>query len=84
MVHGYARYCHVPAGWGLQQTTLAPGSDKTRGEGSFGPLTCVRTKGLTDRVSSWPGAMTVLRRPRLASTRQYNLRIFTAEIKKDK
>ena len=32
-------YCHVPAGWGLKQTTLAPGSDKTRGPGSFGPLT---------------------------------------------
>ncbi len=24
-------YCHVSAGWGLQQTTRAPGSDKTRG-----------------------------------------------------
>ena len=23
-------YCHVPARWGLQQTTLAPGSDETR------------------------------------------------------
>ncbi len=32
-------YCHVPAGWGLQQTTLAPGIDKTLGQGSFGPLT---------------------------------------------
>ncbi len=31
-------YCHMPAGWGLQQTTRAPGSDKTRGQGSFGPL----------------------------------------------
>ncbi len=28
-------YCHVPEGWGLQQTTRAPGSDKTRGQGSF-------------------------------------------------
>ncbi len=35
----YIYYCHVQAGWGLQQTTLAPGSDKTRGQGSFGPLT---------------------------------------------
>ncbi len=33
------RYCHVPAGWGLQQTTLAPGSDKTRGQGSFSLFT---------------------------------------------
>ncbi len=33
-------YCHVPVGWGLQQTTRAPGSDKTRGQGSFGPFTC--------------------------------------------
>ena len=24
------RYCHVPARLGLQQTTLAPGSDETR------------------------------------------------------
>ncbi len=32
-------YCHVPAGWGLQQTTRAPGSDKTWGQGSFGPFT---------------------------------------------
>ena len=32
-------YCHVPARWGLRQTTLAPGSDKTRAQGSFGPLT---------------------------------------------
>ena len=23
-------YCRVPARWGLQQTTLAPGSDETR------------------------------------------------------
>ncbi len=30
--------CHVSAGWGLQQTTLALGSGKTRGQGSFGPL----------------------------------------------
>ncbi len=29
----------MPAGWGLQQTTRAPGSDKTRGQGSFGPFT---------------------------------------------
>ncbi len=34
-----SRYCHVPAGWGLQQTTRAPGSDKTRGQGSFGLFT---------------------------------------------
>ncbi len=32
-------YCHMPVGWGLQQTTQAPGSDKTQGQGSFGPLT---------------------------------------------
>ena len=32
-------YCYLPAGWGLQQTTRAPGSDKTRGQGSFGPFT---------------------------------------------
>ncbi len=32
-------YCCVPARWGLQQTTRAPGSDKTRGQGSFGPFT---------------------------------------------
>ncbi len=32
-------YCHVPAGWGLQQTTRALGSDKTRGQGSFGLFT---------------------------------------------
>ncbi len=25
----------MPAGWGLQQTTRAPGSDKTLGQGSF-------------------------------------------------
>ncbi len=24
------KYFHMPARWGLQQTTLAPGSDKTR------------------------------------------------------
>ena len=35
----YPQYCHVPAGWGLQQTTRAPGRDETRGQGSFGPLT---------------------------------------------
>ncbi len=29
----------MPAGWGLQQTIRAPGSDKTQGQGSFGPLT---------------------------------------------
>ncbi len=32
-------HCRVPAGWGLQRTILAPGSDKTQGQGSFGPLT---------------------------------------------
>ncbi len=32
-------YCHLPAEWGLQQTTRDPGSDKTRGQGSFGPFT---------------------------------------------
>ena len=32
-------YCHVPAGWGLQQNTRAPGSKKTLGQWSFGPLT---------------------------------------------
>ncbi len=32
-------YCLVPARWGLQQTTLAPDSDKTQAQGSFGPLT---------------------------------------------
>ena len=26
----YLLYCRVPARWGLQQTTLAPGSDETR------------------------------------------------------
>ncbi len=26
---GHGMYCHVPVGWGLQQTTLAPGSNKT-------------------------------------------------------
>ncbi len=29
------KYCRVPARWGLRQTTLAPGSDKTRVQGSF-------------------------------------------------
>ncbi len=29
----------MPAGWGLQLTTWAPGSDKTRGQGSFGLFT---------------------------------------------
>ena len=29
----------MPAGWGLQQTTRAPGRGKTRGQGSFGPFT---------------------------------------------
>ncbi len=32
-------YCHVPARWGLHPTTRAPDSDKTRGQGSFGPFT---------------------------------------------
>ncbi len=32
-------YCRVPARWGLQQTTRAPDSDKTRVQGSFGPFT---------------------------------------------
>ncbi len=32
-------YCRVPASWGLQQTTRAPDSDKTRAQGSFGPFT---------------------------------------------
>ncbi len=32
-------YCHVPARWGLQQTTWAQGSDKTQGQGSFGAFT---------------------------------------------
>ena len=31
-------YCRVPARWALQQTTRAPDSDKTRRQGSFGPL----------------------------------------------
>ncbi len=35
----YIWYCQMPAGWGLQQTTLAPGSDKTWGQGPFSPLT---------------------------------------------
>ncbi len=26
----YSKDCHVPARWGLQQTTLAPGNDETR------------------------------------------------------
>ena len=29
----------VPARWGLQQTTRAPGSDKALGQWSFGPFT---------------------------------------------
>ncbi len=29
----------MPARWGVQQTTRAPGSNKTRGQGSFGPFT---------------------------------------------
>ncbi len=32
-------YCRLPAGWGLQQTTRTAGSDKIRGQGSFGPFT---------------------------------------------
>ncbi len=28
-------YCRVPARWGLQETTRAPDSDKTRGQGSY-------------------------------------------------
>ena len=32
-------YCRVPERWGLQQTTRAPDSDKTRGQGSFSPFT---------------------------------------------
>ncbi len=42
----------MPAGWGLQRTTLAPGSDKTRGQGSFGLLTggLNLTKGSLARV----------------------------------
>ncbi len=28
-------YCHVPARWGLARTTLAPGTDKTWGQGSL-------------------------------------------------
>ncbi len=44
-------YCHVPAGWGLQQTTWALGSDKTRGQGSFGPFTGgLNLKRRTDRT----------------------------------
>ena len=36
-------------------------------------LVCIRLiKGLTARVSSRPGAMAVLRRPRPAGTRQYS------------
>ena len=26
-IEGFAMSCHVPAGWGLQQTTQAPGND---------------------------------------------------------
>ncbi len=26
----WVKYCRIPARWGLQQTTLAPGSDETR------------------------------------------------------
>ncbi len=33
------KYCCVPARWGLQQTTRALDSDKTRGQVSFGPFT---------------------------------------------
>ncbi len=32
-------YCRVPARWGLQQITHAADSNKTRGQGSFGPFT---------------------------------------------
>ena len=28
-------YCRMPARWGLQQTTRAPDSDKTQGQGSL-------------------------------------------------
>ncbi len=33
------KYCHMPAGWGPQQTTRATDSDKTQGQGTFGPFT---------------------------------------------
>ena len=39
----------MPEEWGLQRTTLAPGSDNTRGQGSFGPLT-----GGTERITYIP------------------------------
>ncbi len=32
-------YCHVPARWGLQQTTLAPGKQRDTGQGSSSELT---------------------------------------------
>ena len=32
-----AKYCRVPARWGLRRTTLAPGSDETR---TRDPLVC--------------------------------------------
>ncbi len=30
LLRAFLLYCHVPARWGLQQTTLAPGSNETR------------------------------------------------------
>ncbi len=38
-LHDRGIYCCVPARWGLQQTTLGSGSDKTQGQGSFSPFT---------------------------------------------
>ncbi len=48
-------YCHVPVGWGLQQTSRAPGSDKTRGQGSFGPFTGGLPKNLKKKNGSYTG-----------------------------
>ncbi len=43
-------YCPVPARWGLRRTTLAPGSDKTQVQGSFGPLRLKKNRPYTGPV----------------------------------
>ncbi len=71
---GMVTYCRVPARWGLRRTTMAPVSDETRTRET--PHQCQaystywRTKGSLARVLLWPGAKVVLRRSRLAGTRQ--------------
>ncbi len=62
-------YCRVPAGWGLQQTTQVPGSDKTRGQGSFGPFTGGLNLILPKRNGSYAGP--VLLRQGDPGTSQY-------------